>query len=361
MLGKSGNEIGPFRAIEESTLAHLTPKDIRSDVFAWYTLIGAFGSALGLIVCGWLVEALKSVGGLDPVQAYRVTFGVYAALGLVKLVLALMLSDECEPEPAQQTVEQPVQPEARGSPSGSADGEEAEREPLLRPKPPPPKPKKSIWPAISAASASILIRLCLLFAVDSLASGLVPVSWVTYFFTTKFSLPEGQLGTIFFVAGLVSSTSNLFTAALAKRIGLVQTMVFTHLPSAIFLALIPAPSELGFAMLFLILRSCLQSMDQAPRQAFLAAAVLPGERTAVMGVVNVVKTLAQSGGPAITGWLAGTGRFWVVFLVAGSMKATYDLALLAMFLSFRGREEEAEASRQTEDGARADGGERNSR
>ena len=77
-------------------------------MFAWYTLIGAFGSALGLIVCGWLVEALKGIGGLEPLHAYRVTFGVYAALGLVKLVLALMLGDECEPEPAQQTAEQAI-------------------------------------------------------------------------------------------------------------------------------------------------------------------------------------------------------------------------------------------------------------
>lgn len=87
----------------------------------------------------------------------------------------------------------------------------------------------------------------------------------------------------------------------------------------------------------------MQNMDQAPRQAFIAAAVLPSERTAVMGVVNVVKTLSQSGGPVMTGWLAGIGKFWIAFLVAGGLKASYDLAMLKLFLGYRSREEEEES------------------
>lgn len=90
----------------------------------------------------------------------------------------------------------------------------------------------------------------------------------------------------------------------------------------------------------------MQNMDQAPRQAFLAAAVLPSERTAVMGAVNVVKTLSQSGGPVATGWLAGIGKFWVAFLIAGGMKASYDLAMLKMFLGYKSREEEDEQMKQ---------------
>jgi sugar phosphate permease len=121
-------------------------------------------------------------------------------------------------------------------------------------------------------------------------------------------------------------------------------MVFTHLPSAIALALIPVPSSLPFAMLFLILRSCTQSMDVAPRSAFLAAAVLPNERTAVMGTINVVKTSAQSLGPFITGILANNALFWVAFVMAGSLKATYDLGLLAVFANHKPREERAAAA-----------------
>ena len=98
-------------------------------------------------------------------------------------------------------------------------------------------------------------------------------------------------------------------------------MVFTHLPSAIFLLLLPFPSQLGGAITLLVLRSTLASMDQAPRSAFLAAVVLPEERTSVMGIVNVAKTLSQSAGPLVTGLLAAGGKFWIAFVVAGALKA----------------------------------------
>lgn len=116
-------------------------------------------------------------------------------------------------------------------------------------------------------------------------------------------------------------------------------MVFTHLPSAVFLAMIPIPSNVFFAMLFLVLRSCTQSMDVAPRSAFLAAAVLPHERTAVMSIINVVKTSSQSLGLLITGVLASNNLFWLAFVLAGSLKATYDLGMLAIFAGHKTQEE----------------------
>ena len=321
----------------------MTPTANRSDIFAWYTLIGTAGAAIGTIICGWVVEKLQTIDGWTPIHAYRIMFGVYALLGLIKLGLSLMLSNKCEPEPPKQEHES-AESNAFEMEGLLTDSEDESPEPGKHTsKPPatttPAKTKKSIWPTISPSSRVILSKLCLLFAVDSLASGLVPASWITYFFTRKFSLPESRLGTLFFVTNIVSSASNLVASSISKRIGLVKTMVFTHLPSAIFLSLIPLPSNVGLAMTLLILRSCLASMDQAPRQAFLAAAVLPSERTAVMGVVNVVKTLSQSAGPSITGWLAGLDKFWIAFLVAGGMKASYDVGLLWMFLGSKGREE----------------------
>jgi hypothetical protein len=131
---------------------------------------------------------------------------------------------------------------------------------------------------------------------------------------------------------------------------LLQTMVFTHLPSAVALALIPIPSSLSFAMSFLILRSCTQSMDVAPRSAFLAAAVHPNERTAVMGIINMVKTSSQSLGPLITGLLAGVDMFWVAFVMAGSLKATYDLGMLAVFAGHRTQEERLADQLEAEEG-----------
>ncbi|MCJ1469242.1 hypothetical protein MMC07_007875 [Pseudocyphellaria aurata] len=340
VISPSGNEIGPFKAIEESTLAQLTPPSIRSDIFAWYTLLGSAGSACGIIISGWIVEELKSVNGWPEKRAYRMIFGVYTVLGIFKLVLSLMLSDACELMPAKEERHEDVEldtVEAEGllsddeSDAGKASNQKPDATPATR--------KKSIWPSISPSSRSILIKLCLLFAVDCFASGLIPQSWVTYFFTRKFRLPEGQLGTLFFCTSIVASISNLVASSISKRIGLVKTMVFTHLPSAFFLTLIPLPNNVVLAMAFLFLRSSMANMDQAPRQAFIAAAVLPSERTAVMGVVNVVKTLSQSGGPVATGALAGAGKFWIAFLIAGILKMGYDLAMLKMFLGYKSREE----------------------
>ncbi len=133
-------------------------------------------------------------------------------------------------------------------------------------------------------------------------------------------------------------------------------MVFTHLPSAIALALIPIPDQVGFAMLFLILRSCTQSMDVAPRSAFLAAVILPNERTAVMGMINVVKTFSSSIGPQITGLLAEKDLFWISFVSAGALKATYDLGVLAVFANHVSREDKAKAAAEAEAAARNENG-----
>ncbi|KAL8936693.1 MAG: hypothetical protein Q9216_004803 [Gyalolechia sp. 2 TL-2023] len=344
VISPSGNEIGPFKAIEESTLSQLSSPAIRSDIFAWYTLLGNAGTACGIVICGWLAEWLRTQKDWTSTQAYRVIFGIYAFLGIVKLALSLALSDKCEPEVKKQEYQQvtelnDVEIESLLS-SNEEDGTPKTR-PEAKHSTPPSRERRSIWPSLSPASRSILLKLCILFAFDSLGGGLVPASWITYFFTTKFSLPEGTLGTLFFITSIIAALSNLVASSISKRIGLLKTMVFTHLPSAIFLALIPLPSNAFVAMTFLILRSCTQNMDQAPRQAFLAAAVLPNERTAVMGVVNVVKTLSQSGGPVVTGFLAGMKRFWIAFLLAGALKAGYDLAMLKMFLGYRSREETA--------------------
>ncbi|KAL9598019.1 MAG: hypothetical protein Q9219_004775 [cf. Caloplaca sp. 3 TL-2023] len=348
VISPSGNEIGPFKAIEESTLSQLSIPTIRSDIFAWYTLLGNAGTACGVIICGWLVEWLQSLNGWSATRAYRIIFGIYAFLGLVKFALSVILSEKCEPEPEEQQYQEvtelnDVEIESLLS---SDDDDEGTTQPhpqsKLKSKPTAPlsqKPKRSIWPSISPTSRGILIKLCFLFAFDAFGGGLVPASWITYFFTTKFSLPEGTIGTLFFVTSIIAALSNLVASSISKRIGLLKTMVFTHLPSAIFLALIPLPSNSWMAMTFLVLRSCTQNMDQAPRQAFLAAAVLPSERTAVMGVVNIVRTLSQSGGPVVTGWLAGMQKFWIAFLLAGALKAGYDLAMLKMFLGHRSREE----------------------
>ncbi|GES60604.1 MFS transporter [Aspergillus terreus] len=328
VISPSGNEIGPFRAVEESTLAHLTHHDLLSDIFAWYSLIGTAGTALGMMACGWAVNILQTSKGWDFVHACRVIFFAYAVIGAIKFLLSISLSSKVEAE------------EKKPAPT-----QENERQPLLGEQNDTQQPqKKSLFPFLEdKALVSLVIRLFILLGLDSFASGLASLSWMTYFFKGKFSLPEGQLGSIFFVTSLISAASMLVASSIAKRIGNVKTMVFTHLPSAICLALIPVPSTLPLALTFLILRACSQSMDVAPRSAFLAAALPADKRTAIMGSVNVIKTCTQSLGPLITGVLSSHDMFGLSFTIAGVLKFIYDIGML---LSFAGREPSRRAAPQ---------------
>jgi len=321
VISPSGNEIGPFRAVEESTLAQLSDAETRSDVFAWYVVIGSLGTATGSFTCGWLTEYLIN-GGWTTVNAYQLIFWIYAAVGLMKAAISWTLSAKCEVQPSPTTQEdEPFI--ANGQASSSKAQNNA-----------PPK-KKVGFSQISARSRKILVKLCALFFFDSLGSGMVPNSLVAFYMERKFEMPQGQLGSIMSAAQFTSSIGNIFASAVAKRIGLVRAMVFTHLPSSVFLAMVPAPSSLIITVTLLVLRASLASMDQAPRSAFLSAVVLPEERTATMGIVNTVRTMSQSSGPLITGVLAGGGRFWIAFVAAGVFKGSYDLGMLAMFVNLK--------------------------
>ena len=336
VISPNGNEIGPFKAIEESILAQLTAEEDRSDIFAWYMLLGSAGAALGTISSGWLVQGLES-RQFSLTTAYRSVFVLYAVCGLAKLVLVTNLTQNVEAEK-----EDVFYHELEDSPEGNSG--EAEHEPngnndMERMEPQKPSLTSKIFALftrISPSSRSILIRLITFFTLDSFASGMASPSWISYFFTTVHSLEPRKLGSLFFVTNILATISNLLALPLAHRLGPLKTMVFTHLPSALFLSLIPIPSASAsgrwFAMAFLALRSCTSSMDQAPRQAFLSAAVKPQERTAVLSVVNITKTLAQAGGLGTAGVLAN-GVHWIVLLSgAGAIKAGYDLLMLWMFL-----------------------------
>ncbi|KAH8840805.1 hypothetical protein MCOR01_007494 [Pyricularia oryzae] len=331
VISPSGNEIGPFRAIEESIVAQLTPAAHRSDVYAWYSLMGTAGAATGIISCGWTVQSLQRNKGWSETKAFQAIFLAYAAFGVIKLALTLCLNSDVEAEVAK------ILPQA-------AAASEGERRPLLagneagangqsQDAPAAEAKAESRWsllPQIRKEGRLVIVNLCLLFMLDSFASGLVSLSWISYYFKSTYNMELGTLGSVFFTTNAIAAISMLVASSLAKRFGNVNTMVFTHLPSSIFLALIPVPSlQLSLAALFL--RHCTASMDAGPRSAFLAAVIRPSERTAVMGLINTLKTIAQSVGPSATGFLAGSGHFWVAFVVAGSLKATYDLGLLAVF------------------------------
>jgi MFS family permease len=320
-------------------------------MLAWYILFGTIGVAVGTIVAGKVVHHLQADQRWAPVDSYRVVFWAYAVIGLVNFCLSLVLSTKSETQEKRHTDNLPNNDESRPLlPENAIDAHEADTNPYN-----PLSFLKPLLPFLSRESQSLVFKLCLLFAIDSIASGLTPASLVTYFFNRKFDLKEDKLGALFFSTNVISSASNLVASSIARRIGFIKTMVFTHVPASVALALIPLPSNVIAAMTLLIFRSSTNSMDQAPRQAFLAAAVLPSERTAVMGIVNVVKTLSQSLGPVATGALAGRGKFWIAFVISGGLKIVYDILMLAMFLGYRTQEERAqEQDTEAEEAERED-------
>jgi MFS family permease len=336
VISPSGNEIGPFRAVEESTLAHLTPAAQRSDVFAWYVVVGTFGTSIGALLAGWLATSLGAADG-NEVGSYQVIFWLYALLGCAKAGISLLLSDACELETIVQ------------KPSAEAgDAEEAETF-IQQPQSTAPASKPSskfAFTQISPSSRRTLLKLAGLFSIDSLASGMASISLTTYFLSSKFGSAPSSLGTIMAFASLMSSIGNIAASSVSKRIGFIYTMVFTHLPSAVFLAMMPAPNSLGLTVFFIVARATLASMDQAPKAAFLSAVVQPAERTAVMGTLNTVKTAAQSAGPLLTGALAQNKHFGVAFVMAGCMKAGYDLGLLHWFAESKMRGSSADDARE---------------
>ncbi|GAB7346849.1 hypothetical protein MBLNU459_g1934t2 [Dothideomycetes sp. NU459] len=289
VVSPSAGKMGPFLAIEESALSQLTPAEGRNDIFAWINLLGTFGIALG-------EEPLYTEID-DPHH------------------------NDSPPEPVHDL-----------SPLIQSSGVDRKRLKVTT-------TRASIHlPQFTRESIVVSCKLGLLFGVDAFASGLVASSWLAYYFTTTFSLAAGLLGTLFFSASLIAACSSLLAVPLAKRFGLVKAGVFSHLPSSIILALIPVSGSLPVAMALLLLRSCTSTMDRAPKQAFLAAAILSHETTAIMGAVNVAKSLTQAAGVPVTGLLAGQDRFWIVFVLAGAMKASCDVVMLFMFGDFESRE-----------------------
>lgn len=342
ILTPYGGEVGPFRSIEQSSLASLAPPEQRSDVYSWYTFLGTFCAAIGSIACGTLVDYMNVHLDYSLASSYRVAFLGYTVLSFLSIILSYFISTRIEwtsEEKAkksqtskqgnteQDETTQLLEPELHSESQDQQDGHDQNQK----------KSKESVFkfmPTLHKSILVIVIKLSLLFALDSFASSLISSSWISYYIKEKFDVSASYLGSVFFVTGIISSFASLLSTSLTKRLGPVVTMVVTHLPSSILLALVPLPTSLKVTMAILVLRSSTQSMDQAPKHVFLATLVPSSERTAVFGWVNVVKTLAQVLGPTITGFFTVYNIQWVCFVIAGSLKVTYDVGILATFLSY---------------------------
>jgi MFS family permease len=290
VISPSGNEVGPFLAIEQVALAQAAEGRDRTALFAWYNLAGSFATAAGSLAGGFLAGQLLR-GGFTETTSYRSAIIGYAVLGVI---LALVFS----------RVSRAVESEGQTR---------SEVRSLFR----------------VERSRTVVSRLSALFALDSFAGGLVVQSIVAYWFARRFGLSPEVLGSIFFGANLLAGVSALAAARIARRFGLLNTMVFTHLPSNILLILVPLMPTLPLAIGVLLLRFSISQMDVPTRQAFVIAAVDPMERTAAAGITGVARTTGAALAPIVAmPLIASLTHDWIPFVAAGALKIVYDLVLL---------------------------------
>lgn len=337
VISATGGDFGPFRTIEESTLSHLTTPKTRSDVLSWYVTTSSLGSAFGTEFCGRAVDFLRNRPGWDVIRTYHAVFWLYIVMGILNVILTLLMSDKCEihdtpPETeATETLLNGNQQEAVDS-DGDDDDKDLNSEDLQKSE---KDQKRSRLAQISSETRRVMYKLWFLLTVDSLADGMVSYALTNYYLDRKFHLSKSTLGDIMSISYFLAACSTVFAGPLARRLGLIKTMVFTHLPSSAAVLLFPIPHNVPLTIILFFIRTGLNNMDQAPRTAFISAVVKPEERTAVMGITSMLRTLASTIGPSVTGILAGTDRFWIAYVTAGALRISYDLGLFAMFVNMK--------------------------
>lgn len=295
-LNPSSGDVSVFLPTEQALLPRTVSEKERTDLFARYSMAGSLVAAFGALAAGW-PEWIEKHSRFTFEQGVDVMFLLYAAFGVAAFALYHRLSPTLAPKrPAEKT---PLR-ESRG----------------------------------------IVYRLAALFSLDSFASGIAVQSMIALWLFQKFDLSAGTTGTTFFFAGLLTSVSFLVAARLAKRIGLVRTMVFTHLPANILLILAPFMPTVQLAVACLLIRSFLSSMDVPARTSYVMAVVTPPERPAAASVTNVPRSLASAIGPTISGVLLSNSAFGWPLVIGGSLKVVYDLTLLRMFQHVKPPEEQ---------------------
>lgn len=296
VISPSGNEIGPFLSVEQAALSHIVSDERRTDVFAWYNLVGSFSTALGALA-GGLIAEVSQQSGLIGAAAFRPVLLTYAGIGVALIGGFSLLSSAIEA----------TRDESR----------------------PPPKAVLGLH-----ESRKTVFKLSLLFALDAFGGGFVIQSIIAYWFHVRFQLDPAMLGTIFLFANLLAGVSALAAGWLARRIGLMNTMIFTHLPSNVLLILVPLMPDVYWAIGLLLLRFSISQMDVPTRQAYTMAVVHPDERSAAAGVTAVARSVGASISPMMATVLVGSaGLMSVPFFLAGGLKIAYDLLLYRAFSS----------------------------
>lgn len=304
VLSPTGHEAGPFIAIEQAALAQITDDRQRTRVFAWYNVVGSLATALGALAGGVVTMELQG-WGYTQLHSYRLLFGVYAVLGFMLGPLFFLTSSRVEVATTK----------VRG----------ARLTGLHR-------------------SRGLVHNLSSLFFVDSFAGGLVVQSLLAYWFYLRFGADAATLGQLFFWVHIVAGVSALVAARLAARFGLINTMVFTHIPANVFLLLTPLMPTLTLAMAMCVLRYCVAQMDVPARHSYLMAVVAADERSAAAGVTTFARTAGSALAPALTGALFSAAFLNAPFFLAGGVKIAYDVALYFCFRDIKPPEERTHAS-----------------
>ncbi|PWT82422.1 MAG: MFS transporter [Acidobacteria bacterium] len=293
VISPSGNEVGPFLAVEQAVLSQIVPGQQRTQIFAWYTLVGSCATAVGALAAGNLTQILLKAG-VPPLNSYRSVIIIYGLIGLLLIPFFVRLSSSVEaPQPVTVSVQS--------------------RLGLHR-------------------SRATIYKLSALFGLDAFAGGFVVQSVVAYWFHIRFGAEPAELGTIFFGANILAGISALAAAPVAARIGLVNTMVFTHLPSNILLALVPLMPNLPLAIAVLLIRFSISQMDVPARQSYTMALVSRDERAAAAGVTGIVRSVGAAISPTLAGLLlSNPALFAAPFLLSGGLKIVYDILLYRNF------------------------------
>ncbi|MHB8645298.1 MAG: MFS transporter [Thermomicrobiales bacterium] len=294
-LNPSSGDVSIFLPLEQSLLPQTVSAAQRTALFARYSLVGALMGAVGALFAG-VPSFISTHTAVSLGRALDGTFWLYALAGLVVLVLYRDLSPRIEPH------------------TGKPDA------PLRQ-------------------SRRIVYLMAALFSLDSFGGGFVVQSLLALWLFERYHLSVGAAGTIFFWTGVLSAFSFPIAVRLARRIGLINTMVYSHLPSNIFLLLVPFMPNLPLALILLLARSALSQMDVPTRNSYVMAVVTPEERPAAASVTTVPRSLATAASPLLSGYLFGLSIFGWPLVIGGALKGIYDVLLLVMFKAVRPPEE----------------------
>lgn len=295
-LNPSSGDVSIFLPLEQALLAETVSDRSRTAVFAVYSLVGSLVAAAGSLAAG-LPDLLSRAWPLSLATALQAMFALYALLGLATYYLYRRLPPRLDRHNAAQ--------------------------------------RQALGP-----SRGIVLTLAALFSLDAFGGGFIVQSLLALWLFDRFGLSLAAAGSFFFWSGLLSAGSYLAAARIARRIGLVNTMVWTHLPSNLLLILAPFAPSLWLALALLLARSALSQMDVPTRTSYVMAVVTPGERAAAAGVTAVPRSLAAAASPLASGYLLGLSAFGWPLVAAGALKGIYDVLLLLLFRHQRPPEEQ---------------------